>query len=683
MLWPSSTYRRSVLGIILLVAAGIRLLLWALVPHHQPANDEVEYLAVAHDLLAGQGWRFYDAYPWLRAPLYPLWLAASLWLAGGDPQLALLPNILLGVIQVWLIWMLGYALAGRRERAEQAGLWAAAAGAVLLTMATFANLWMSEVLWSTLWTLFLLLMLRWRSQPRLSLALAAGVVLGLTILTRSVPLLWTPFLLGWMIWIARRQSIPHLAALVIMCGLVIAPWTLRNWRAYSAPILVETGFSYNLWAFSEPTLELEQINAILSDIADPVERADYASAQGMQLLRDDPTIVPRKIWPNTVYLWRIKPIEDRFLQRSYYSDVPLGYFIAGLVLDDLLYVVLLCAAVWGLAHAQRDARFALMLLWLGYIIGTTALTHGEARYRHFFWPILLAYAGATFAKAGVAAPGWQRVSFAGVGAIILLVLGTHYPWAWATDGVQRGWYRLQALRYTANNELGLAEQAALAGISTAASPDSWIRLGQIYKQQGNLPQAEWALTTAVNSSTSYPRAAVALGTFWLEHGTPEQARDAWDPPYVAPEIMLEWAWREQLRPTTSTIDLGGGLDLGLIQGFYPAEIDTTTSIRWSSDVAYIRLPAGQAEAIHLRLRDPRPAEAPANTTTICTTTCLSIQPSSEWRTIHMLLPASTTERIITLNSVPWQPSMVGLGPDERKLGLMIDSIQLEPDQLIK
>src|SRR5690348_12518552 len=105
---------------ILLLALALRLLVWSQ-PLHQLANDEVEYVTVARDLLAGRGWVFYEHYHWLRAPLYPLFLAGSLWLAGGDPSpglqsislgfaqslhLAALPNIALSVATVYLNYCL-------------------------------------------------------------------------------------------------------------------------------------------------------------------------------------------------------------------------------------------------------------------------------------------------------------------------------------------------------------------------------------------------------------------------------------------------------------------------------------------------------------------------------------------------------------------------------------------------
>ncbi|NCC33947.1 MAG: hypothetical protein EOM24_18315, partial [Chloroflexia bacterium] len=92
------------LALILLVALIWRLILWAQ-PLHLPANDEVEYLTVVRDLLGGRGWVFYESWPWLRAPLYPLFLAGSLWLADGDVHLAALPNLGLSVAVVWLIYL--------------------------------------------------------------------------------------------------------------------------------------------------------------------------------------------------------------------------------------------------------------------------------------------------------------------------------------------------------------------------------------------------------------------------------------------------------------------------------------------------------------------------------------------------------------------------------------------------
>ncbi len=680
-LLPTTRRGRLALAGILLLALAVRLALWSL-PTHLPGNDENEYLAVARDLLAGNGWRFYAAYPWLRAPLYSLYLAGCLWLAGGEAQLALLPNVMLSVLHVYLLWLLGRAFSHHPEdprRAERAGLWTAAAGGTLLTLATFANLWMSETLWNVLWALALLLLLRWWRAPTWSAAVLAGGVIGLAILTRSLPWLFLPILAAWMLWRLRgRRGLGHIAGLLLACLLVIAPWTLRNWRAYGAPILVETGFAYNLWAFSEPPLDLEQINAALSAIPNPVARADYASAQGRALLSPDPTILLRKPWPNTIYLWRVKPIQDRFIQQNYYSDVPLSYFISALIFDDLWYVGLLGLAAVGIGRAQRDGRLALALLWLGYVAGSTMWTHGEARYRHFFWPILLIYAGQTLARAGSATPRLQRFAAAAVGAGLLALIAANYPQDWAGQNLARGWHRYQASQALAAGQYQRAEALLVQALEIAPSPDGWIALGRSQAAQGANASASAAFLAAVNDKQDYPPATLALGAHLLAASQPAAARDAWANPYADQQTLLDWGWRDQVQPVTATIAVGDGLDLGLVANMYPAEELLGAQVRWTNGAGRLRLAGGPARILRLRLADPRPASAPPGATEVCIAAdqCAQVELDATWRIIQMPLPASAAEWLITLRSTPWQPAETAA--DRRQLGVLVDWAQAAP-----
>ena len=653
----------------LLLALGVRLLLWSL-PPHLAANDETEYLAVARDLLAGRGWRFYNTYPWLRAPLYPLWLAGSLWLTGGDAQRALLPNIALSTLHIYLLWLLGCALASRPERAERTGLWTAVGGTLLLTLATFANLWMAETLWNVLWTTALLLLIRWWRVPSWHTAALAGVFIGLTILTRSMPLLFLPLLAGWMLWQLRnRRGLIHVLALIVACGLVVAPWTWRNWRAYGTPILVETGFAYNLWAFSEPPLDLGQINAILAAIPNPAARAEYASAQGQALIRADPTILLRKPWPNTIYFWRVKPIQDRFLQQNYYSDVPLPYFIVALVFDDGWYLIILALAAWGIGRVQRDGRLGLALLWLGYVLGTTMFTHGEARYRHFIWPILLAYAAQTLARDGVVTAWRGRMAAGVVGAGLILLVLTFYPWSWAQTNIERALKRNAAERALATGNFAQAEALAVQALEREPSPDGWMLVGRVKAAKGDGAGAIQAYGAAVNDKRDYPPATLALGAYLLAQNDPDNARTAWANEYVDQTTLNDLAWRERIQPAASRIDVGDGLDLGLVQGVYPAEELLGTRARWTNGAATIRLPAGPPRRLTLRLADPRPVTAPPSATVLCVAPhqCTTVQLDNQWRIIHLPLPAHTAEWQITITTTAWYSPA-----DERKLGIVLD-----------
>ena len=433
---------RRWLVLILVVAFGIRLALWSQ-PLHEPANDEVEYIAVARDLLAGRGWEYYTHYRWLRAPLYPLFLAASLWLAGGNLHLAALPNLFLSTSNVLLAFWIARALVGRR-----AALLAAAITALLWTNATFASLYMAETLFTALFSVALLATLRAANRragchSALGFAALAGVLFGLAALTRSAVLLFLPLVACWLIYWRKHDPLARRLALGLLFGLAVAvpilPWTARNYAAYGKPILIETGLSYNMWAFNEPRESLATIHHTLEQIPNPAVRSDYAMARGLQRLREDPAILARKLWPNWVFLARVKPIQDRFLMESYYDSVDLPLFVAALLFDDLLYVVValaaiagLCSILAGLAGRSQRALAWLCVAWCGYLLVTLLLTHGEARYRHFLFPVLIPYAAWALLRARQPAAllppaAWQRALVAS----IVLVFGWSVATSWS------------------------------------------------------------------------------------------------------------------------------------------------------------------------------------------------------------------------------------------------------------
>ncbi|GIV97034.1 MAG: hypothetical protein KatS3mg057_1691 [Herpetosiphonaceae bacterium] len=709
-LWPEQRRAQLALLAILALALAIRLVLWSL-PEHQPANDEVEYLTVARDLLAGRGWRFYEGYPWLRAPLYPLFLAGSLALAGGDARLASLPAIALSVATVYLLFLLGQAITifqrsipGLRTRADlhsdpaislRAGLLAALLSALLLTLATFANLWMAETLWNVLFALALLLLLRWWASPRLALAAAAGVVLGLATLTRSLPMLFTPAIVLWMLVRFRFQGasstpeiegsraesrgakLPIHAALFAVCFvLTLSPWTLRNWLAYSAFIPVETGLAYNMWAFNEPREELETIQAILSAIPNPGERAEYAQRRGIERLGEDPAILLRKIRPNLTALFRVKPIEDRFLRANYYSDVSLPYFVAALLADDLLYLLILLSAVWGLATMRFDGRVLLVLLWLLYVMATLALTHGEGRYRHFLYPALIPYAGAAFAGAGRGVCLRRRGLALACAAMLALVVFTSYPWAWVGANLERGWWQAVADWRLWRGDAEGALRAELRAVEVGeGSSDSWIRFGLANERLGHAEQALRAYRAALTLHSDYYPASVRLGALLRRLGRDDEAREAFRGQWVAPETITAWAWERLREPAPERLDVGDVLDTGFVSGVYAPEMYDGVSVRWTDGSAALRLAGGPPRLLALRIAAPRPPEAPPAHVELCLAPrrCLQLPGAASWRTYWLALPAHAGDWTLLLRSTTFSPAAVnGRSDDTRQLGVLVD-----------
>lgn len=714
---PAWLDSRWTLAAILLLALSLRLLVWR-GPLHQLANDEVEYVTVARDLLAGRGWVFYNHYPWLRAPLYNLFLAGSLWLGGGNLHRAALLNLALSVGNVWLIYQFSRPLFGRRQAQIAALLMA-----VLWTNVTFASLYMCETLFTFCFLAGMICLCRSADAKKAEhdqafsrgeywWPLLAGMFFGLATLTRSASLLFLPCVAVWLVLrtIRAQSSRFSLSACVpavvflVAAALTIAPWTVRNYVAYGRVIPVETGLAYNVWAFNEPREDLGVIGRTLSQISNPGERSDYAMAKGLERLREDPMIVIRKLWPNWVYLTRVKPIEDRFVLESYYLDVRLPQFAAALVLDDALYVVIVLAAMAGFVMASNTTNGmqigsqwhaktaqalatpkALCLLWLLYIIGTTLLTHGEGRYRHFVFPVLIPFAASALSEiAGQRSKGVKqkklevtpRLLGMLVALAFLIAFGFNYPYGWATRNTARAW------------DQALGDLAWLAGNKTAAvqfyqhaseargSAHAYLQLGDMNRRAGDLRAAEAAYRESAERERLWVAPIASLGDLLRLEGKMDAAHAAYTTDDIDETSLLNWAWRHVVPPPRSDLDVGNGLDFGYVSGVYPAEQQQGASARWTNGHALVRLQSFERPSVlRLRLAAPHPGEQDATAEVCVASRCQRLDLARTWRTYTVVLPPNPTGMPIEIRS----PTFNG---GERKLGVLIHSMRIQPVELV-
>ncbi|GAB4192603.1 MAG: tetratricopeptide repeat protein [Roseiflexaceae bacterium] len=706
--------RRSLpLLLILLLALALRLALWSQ-PLHQPANDEIEYVTVARDLLAGRGWQLYERFEWLRGPGYPLFLAGSLWLAGGDLHRAALPGLLLSVANVYLCYRLGRRLADRR-----AALLAALLAAVLWTNATFASLYMAETLWVFLFSGGLLALLGVADAPphRLWARVAlAGLLLGLATLTRSITMLFLPLAALWLLaqplatggqpGVSRLAALLRrwpLAAIFLLCAaLTIAPWTLRNYLAYGRLIPVETGLAYNVWVFNEPREDIDTISNALIAIPNPAERSDYAIQQGLARLREDPAILLRKLWPNWVYLWRVKPIQDRFLQEFYYADVQLPLFAAALLFDDALYLLIALAAVAGLLRwpdpsdpARRTARW-LCLAWLAYTIATVLLTHGESRYRHFLFPVLIPYAALALGTrgwglgarvqnqeprtknqelgTGNSKPKTQNSKLILQGVLLYTVL-TNYPWEWAGKNLARGWQVAAGDLAWALGQTDAAQQAYGRALAADPTPDGWLRIAALARARGDLDRTATAYRRASGMVPLYIVPSTLLGDLLRAQGDLAGARRAFAGSYASAQEVADWAWQALGSPPPTLVDVGNGLDFGYVGGMYPAEEQQGATARWTDGRGLLRLAApGDAPATTLRLRlaAPHPGDRPVAALVCAAGRCWPLELTRTWRIYTLPLPSTTPgPLLVEIRSDTFTT------PYGRRLGALVDNVMLK------
>jgi 4-amino-4-deoxy-L-arabinose transferase-like glycosyltransferase len=191
----------------------------------------------------------------LRPPGYPTLMAAVWAVTGHDLRALRIVESLIGAFSVWLL-----IRAGMRHFGPTGGLVAGALAALHPVLALLPSTQYSE---NTLVTLMIAAgacLLNAVGGPGRALRwwAGAGLLLGLACLWRPNVVLFVPGLLVTAAFVLARQRRPLLAP-VLVCALAmvvtLAPWTVRNHRAFHRWFFVAIGGGRALWLGNNPTLE--------------------------------------------------------------------------------------------------------------------------------------------------------------------------------------------------------------------------------------------------------------------------------------------------------------------------------------------------------------------------------------------------------------------------------------------
>jgi 4-amino-4-deoxy-L-arabinose transferase-like glycosyltransferase len=233
--------------VILAVALVARVGVIVATPHFVPIFDAADFHRHAHSIAAGNGYpppqlglRGPTAF---RPPLYPVVLAVVQKLGGGWTAERVL-GALLGVATVFLIYLVSQRLWGRRV-----ALVAGAIAAIFPPLVVLNASLLSEVLFLPLTLAATLAVLEYREGRQLRWAIAAGILCGLAVLTRTSGL---PFVLALALgaWIVHprwsRAGLSAPAAVVLATLVTVSPWVIRNTVEFHRFVGLGTGAGYAL-----------------------------------------------------------------------------------------------------------------------------------------------------------------------------------------------------------------------------------------------------------------------------------------------------------------------------------------------------------------------------------------------------------------------------------------------------
>jgi len=189
---------------------------------------------------------YIDSVPFVRPPGYPYFLAASYQLTGQSYLGARIVQMVLGLLNIFLAFLLG-----RRFMNRAVGLILATFMAIYWALIYFESELHAPVLLIALSLVFFLVIGRWLIRPALWHALVAGLLLGLMVLVRPNVLLFVPVAAGW-VWYLARRGTPGIRAAIpaglLVIGTVVAvlPATIRNLVVADDFVLVSANGAINL-----------------------------------------------------------------------------------------------------------------------------------------------------------------------------------------------------------------------------------------------------------------------------------------------------------------------------------------------------------------------------------------------------------------------------------------------------
>jgi hypothetical protein len=218
----------------------------------------------------------------------------------------------------------------------------------------------------------------------------AGILLGLTCLTRSVAQIFAVLALAW-VWFFLRERKRALVVL-LMLGLVVAPWVVRNSLLYGQFTGIETAIGYDLYLGYHPqgtgTFQYPQSLDLMTMMND-AERDKIGIQKTLEFIKNDPGRVSYLFLRRSGYFFGL----ERRALTFFYSNDYFGHIctpaLAGIfALFCLPFVIISTSAVVGLALTDWHKETWLMAIFLAGYITPHLFIISEDRFHLTIIPIL-------------------------------------------------------------------------------------------------------------------------------------------------------------------------------------------------------------------------------------------------------------------------------------------------------
>lgn len=363
------------------------------------SGDPYYYDRTAQYILIGDGYRNGNLYAYLP-PLYAYFLAGIYSLFGHTYIAVKIVQIIISIATCYIIYLLATHLINRYGGIIASFLFACYPQFIRYP----GELW-TETLFIFIFLTCILLTYKYMASRNILLGIFAGILLGLSSLTREIALLFIIPMALWFLIMCHNNKmdasfVKYFGIFFIATALTIFPWTLRNYLVFGRLIPISTNGGVNFYIGNNPAAD-GGFNWRIPDGTEWPDNMKNASQQewnsseiqilneglkqGVDYIRNNPLRVLRLYSNKFFFLWR-----PPYYEINISTSMPVFIFR---ILWLLTYLILIGFAIPGMIVTIVLARWHWLLLhfWVLHVTAIHMLTYGGTRYRLPAIPILILF----------------------------------------------------------------------------------------------------------------------------------------------------------------------------------------------------------------------------------------------------------------------------------------------------
>ena len=394
--------RRRVLFVVFGLALGARLI--TLVVTGKLFAPEVwEYEEMADNFLAGKGLICHSlgiVYYSFTGPLYPLFCATVYSFTNHSHLILALIQAVISALNPVATAAIGWDLFGPLAAISAGILGAFHPGYLIYTTKLHAL-----ILDSLLFSLIAWGSLRLIQCSSVLTRIWIGIVWGLSILSRPTILLFFPLFALWF-WRAeigtKRQRTKTLFWLLAIAGVVVLPWTIRNYRIHHRLVLVQTTSGLSFWKGNNPMASggnLDPKNRDILSLApvdfqtrvysarNEIDQNDLFWKEAFRFIRENPLSFLRLTGKKFLSFWWFSPQAGLWYPEEYLKIY--RFYYLGIIL--LAGMGLLYGYAW--LNLLTRQGLSLLLLLSGSVGIAQSFFYVEGRHRWGIESLVLVCAG--------------------------------------------------------------------------------------------------------------------------------------------------------------------------------------------------------------------------------------------------------------------------------------------------